>query len=104
MRTDPVAANPSDGEALSAHLRTRKPERTTAGPVTRQELPRVASPNNVSTHEVAISFDQNRAFYHILNKETGELIQQVPPEELLRVMHNIAQVVEQARAKVNIST
>src|SRR5689334_4810707 len=104
MRINPVAANASDGEALSAQLNIHKPERAPAGRATRQELPKVSSPNSVSTHEVAISFDQNRAIYHILNKETGEVIQQLPPDELLRVMHNIAQVVEQARAKVNIST
>jgi uncharacterized FlaG/YvyC family protein len=99
MRIDRVAADASHGEAPIAQPNARKPERAATSHATRQELPKASSQNSVSTHEVAISFDQNRAIYHILNKETGEVIQQLPPEELLRVMHNIAQVVEQARAK-----
>lgn len=39
---------------------------------------------------LSISFIENKTIvYRFLDKETGDLVQQVPPEEMLRVMRNI---------------
>jgi hypothetical protein len=62
--------------------------------------PRPASP---SGREVTISFDDNKTVYRFIDSNTGKVLQQVPPEELLRVMRNIGEWLRQTEKKVDVS-
>jgi len=52
---------------------------------------------------VAISVDANRnTIYRFLDQRTGDLIRQVPPEEVLRVMRSIEQMLQASQQKVKV--
>ena len=45
--------------------------------------------------EVSASFEAgNRIIYRILDKETGDLIQQIPPEQLLEIARGIRELLQ----------
>ena len=51
-----------------------------------------------------VSIDQNRnTIYRFLDEKTGELVRQVPPEEVLRIMRNIEQMLQAAEQKLKIT-
>ena len=55
--------------------------------------------------EVNASFGQaNRIIYRILDKETGDLIQQIPPEQLLEMARSIQDLLqaEQSRQHLDV--
>ena len=49
--------------------------------------------------EVNVVMEDNHTIYRFLDQQTGDLIQQVPPEELLRVMRTIADLLQQSEQK-----
>lgn len=52
---------------------------------------------------VAISIDEDRnTIYRFLDQRTGVLIRQVPPEEVLRVMRNINEMLQASEQKVKV--
>jgi uncharacterized FlaG/YvyC family protein len=51
---------------------------------------------------VSIDSDKN-VIYQFLDAHTGEIVQQVPPEEVLQVMRSIADMLRHAEQKLNIS-
>lgn len=57
-----------------------------------------ASPSVSSRQEqLNISFDKGQIIiYRFLDKQTGDLIQQVPPEEVLRVVRSIQELLQRA--------
>ena len=56
-----------------------------------------------SSVAVAISIDQDRnTIYRFLDQRTGVLIRQVPPEEVLRVMRNINEMLQASEQKVKV--
>jgi hypothetical protein len=47
-------------------------------------------------HHVSVSVTEGQVFvYRILDEKTGDLIQQIPPEEILRVIRNIQQMLQE---------
>lgn len=74
-----VARNLRNPVPPAAEVRTAEPSLTPRPPVLQ---PRERS--------VSVSFIENQVIlYRFLDKETGDLLQQVPPEEMLQVMRNI---------------
>jgi hypothetical protein len=54
--------------------------------------------------EVNISIDDAKhTIYRFIDTRSGDLIQQVPPEELLKVMRNIAEFLQESQAKLNVT-
>ncbi|MBZ5706010.1 MAG: hypothetical protein LAN63_11690 [Acidobacteriia bacterium] len=48
--------------------------------------------------------DENRNIsYRFLDAQTGELVQPVPPEELLRVMHNIGEWLQESQQELKVT-
>ena len=47
--------------------------------------------------QLSVTFDEdNRVIYQFYNQDTGELVQQVPSEEVLRIARNIADLLERS--------
>lgn len=55
----------------------------------------------VSEQEVNVAVEDNQLVYRFVDKQSGELVQQVPPEEILRVMRNIAELQKEMTQNVN---
>jgi len=55
----------------------------------------------VPEREVDVATEENQVVYRFVDKRSGELVQQVPPEEVLRVMRNIAELQKEMTKKVN---
>jgi len=55
-------------------------------------------------HEVSVQLDDSlHRIYRFVDKRTGDLIQQVPPEELLRVMRNISEMLERSGEHLKVN-
>ena len=53
--------------------------------------------------EVDVVLDDNQVrVYRFIDKQTGEVIVQLPPEEMLRVMRNIKEMLQAAEGKVDL--
>lgn len=51
-----------------------------------------------------ISMDDNRnIIYRFVDMVSGDVIQQVPPEEVLRVMNNIAEMLRESTQKLEVT-
>ena len=71
-----------------------------------QEKPRLAEPPQRS---LSIRVDENKmVVYQIIDERTGEVVRQIPPEEVRRAAHDIAELVRSAetgqRHKLDIDT
>ena len=54
--------------------------------------------------QMSVSIDNDKnVIYRFLDTQTGEVVQQVPPEEVLQVMRSIADMLRQAEQKLDIS-
>lgn len=59
---------------------------------------------SMSEHEVSVQLDDSlHRIYRFVDKRTGDLIQQVPPEELLRVMRNISEMLERSGEHLKVN-
>jgi hypothetical protein len=62
-----------------------------------QENPRLPEPPQRS---LSIRMDEDkRILYQIIDQKTGEVVRQVPPEEVRRAAHNIAELVRVSEAR-----
>ena len=91
LKTSQVS-KPQTPKAQATLVQTRtKPEQAT---------PRQAAPASIA---VAISMDENRnTIYRFLDQATGVLIRQVPPEEVLRVMRNIDEMLQASQQRIKV--
>jgi len=92
VRPSPEPQTPAKNTRASAPAPVRSAEPTPNLPQPRQ-------------YQVNASFGQaNLIIYRILDKQTGDLIQQIPPEQLLRIARSIQELlkVEPAQPTVDI--
>jgi hypothetical protein len=61
-------------------------------------------PSSSSGRQVTISFDDNKTVYRFIDSNSGKILQQIPPAELLRVMHNIGEWLQEAKKKVDLKS
>jgi FlaG protein len=64
-----------------------------------------ASPSGSSagTHQVSVSVADGQVFvYRILDEKTGDLIQQIPPDEILRLIRSIQQMLQETERPAGI--
>lgn len=55
-------------------------------------------------HEVNVVLDDNRNIvYRFVDQETGEVVQQIPPEETLRMMQSIQELLQKAEPKLKVT-
>jgi hypothetical protein len=59
---------------------------------------------SAASPQVTVSFDDNKAVYRFIDGSSGKVLQQIPPEELLRVMRNIGEWLQQAQKKVDLES
>jgi FlaG protein len=60
---------------------------------------------DMSSRQVSVSVTDGQVFvYRILDEKTGDLIQQIPPDEILRLIRNIQEMLQETdrRAGVDI--
>lgn len=106
MPIDAIADSAGSGP-LGPDLASGRPERSPQPKAASEPVPQTATaeaPAAVSSnHEVSVMVDENnRIIYRFVNQRTGEVAQQVPPEELLRVMQNIAEWLRSSGSKVDV--
>ena len=96
MRIDPMAL-PTSIPDLS---RSVSPRRTTP-PETSVSFPS-SSPSpevlQASEKEVSVQWNEDKVMVlRFLDKRTGDLVEQVPSDEILKVVHNLGQLLRQQR-------
>ncbi len=106
MSIDPVSNVIATGPTAEFHAPTpaktsqpAAPEPARSRPEPMQNLPQARQ------YQVNASFGQaNLIIYRILDKETGDLIQQIPPEQLLQIARSIQESlnVESTQPKVDV--
>ena len=109
MSIDPVQAavvlGPKSGAREVAPARSAS---TISPPA--QQTPAAAAPQNVPEprqFQVSASFGQaNLIIYRILDKETGDLIQQIPPEQLLAIARSVQELLQpnETRPSLDVQT
>ena len=106
MRLDPaqVAAlinqqDPGSPRRSSLPATTKSSEASLVRQQAKTPPAAIPAPKQMS---VSIDSDQN-VIYQFMDAQTGEVVQQVPPEQVLRVMRSIADLLREAEQKVNIS-
>jgi hypothetical protein len=53
---------------------------------------------------VSVSLDSDRnTIYRFIDPKTGDLIRQIPPEEVLRIMRNIQNLLQQSQRKLEVT-
>lgn len=96
MRIDPMSVATASAEAGTVRDGTRYGQRSTV-PAPEPSIRSSAVTLATSQLEVSVILDEyNKTVYRFVDKTTGELVQQVPPEELLKVMHNIEEMLKQS--------
>jgi uncharacterized FlaG/YvyC family protein len=100
MRIDPVqvVASASQAEALPRDSKPRKSAEES------RQIEK-ASPNAMirAPKQMSVSMDgDHNIIYQFLDARTGEVVQQVPPEQVLQVMRSIAEQLREAEQKLNI--
>ena len=77
---------------------TKKPQKEAPPPqevAGADEIRAASSEPSAAQRQMSVTFDQdNRVIYQFYNRETGELVQQYPSEEMLRVARNIADMLD----------
>jgi hypothetical protein len=104
MSIDPIAAalalSPSPEPQVPArNSPAAAPAPVRSAPEPAQNLPQTRQ------YQVNASFGEaNLIIYRILDKQTGDLIQQIPPEQLLRIARSIQELlkVEPAQPTVDV--
>ena len=80
---------------------TKKPQKGAPTPqevAGADEIRAASSEPSAAQRQMSVTFDQdNRVIYQFYNRETGELVQQYPSEEMLRVARNIADLLDGSR-------
>jgi len=51
-----------------------------------------------------VTFDQNHnTIYRFVDEKSGDLVRQVPPEEVLRVMRNVEEMMQESEQKLKVT-
>lgn len=88
MRIEAIPVAVAQGPSAARDLGNAAAAATASAAVTAVEARSSLPPPR--ERSLSISFIENKIIvYRFLDKETGDLVQQVPPEEMLRVMRNI---------------
>jgi len=83
-------------------LSVQKPKPAEAAPSLQASEP-VSVPTHTPT-QISVIMDQDKnVIYQFLDARTGEILQQVPPEQVLQVMRCIAENLRQAEQKFEIT-
>jgi hypothetical protein len=98
MNIDPVLADSLAGAARAASDVSSRPKHSTEPqPVVENHSPAPAVPATRPV-EVDASYGENNVIiYRILDRDTKDLIQQIPPEQLLEIARSVREML-QARA------
>lgn len=107
MRIDSIDKNMSEVLAPAAQAGTRKapavPEKASAPAVSSPQSKPVATWQSPQ-HEVNVVLDDNKNIvYRFVDKQTGEVVQQIPPEEMLRMMQSIQQLLQKPEQKLKVT-
>jgi hypothetical protein len=101
--------DPTDNSVAVSHLPLPSGSPTRAGASPRNSapspgLPQAASGLQAPQHEVSRSFDTNRnIIYRFVDKDTGEVVEQIPAEETLRLMQRIQDLLQKSEAKLRVT-
>ena len=97
MRIDTVQVAAAAAQALegSAVQSRSVPARPTAEVMSTPSATSQPSAPQMTQRVVSVSVEDNRIIvYRFLDQKTGDLIEQVPPEELLRIARNIQDLLQ----------
>src|SRR3954463_866316 len=102
MRID--LTNVAAAASVPATRERNEPHSSAATSVVQAPRPSAAPSRTVEAtpgHKVDVSFDRGQhIIYRVVDGKTGDVIQQVPPEELLRVMRNIGEYLQKLESKI----
>lgn len=105
MRVDAVISERTQSEPPRKPAAAAPPKAPSLGERAARSPSGTAPPNSSSVSpQVTVSFDDNKAVYQFIDASSGKVLQQIPPEELLRVMHNIAEWLQRAQKKVDLKS
>ena len=105
MRIDPVqvAAASTQAELAAMHRDSSVRQKPAEAAVPEHASPPVSVPARPPT-QISVMMDQDKnIIYQFLDARTGEVVQQVPPEQVLQVMRSIAETLRQAEQKLEIT-
>ncbi len=89
------------GAVRADQARHKAPIEVAESPAPAPEPPRLTPP---APQVLTVSIDQSRnTIYRFTDEKTGELVRQVPPEEVLRIMRNIEQLLQKAEQKLKVT-
>jgi hypothetical protein len=81
--------------AVESNLLSNNPE-IPVQPISEAEKPEPAQSNRAET---VWSESERRSIFRVLNEHTGEVISQIPSDEVLRVSRNINEIVQEDTGK-----
>ncbi len=104
MRIDPlqVAAimNQADLASVRPDPKPQKIQQESPLP----QLPKSAAVALPAPTQLSVSIDSDKnVIYEFLDARTGELVQQIPPEQVLKIMRSIADLLRQSEQKLEIT-
>lgn len=103
MRIDPVQVAATINQADLASVRRASLPAKSVVDSRQPEQPKAAPPPPAQT-QISVSIDNYKnVIYQFLDSRTGEIVQQVPPEQVLQVMRNIADLLRQSEKKLEIT-
>jgi hypothetical protein len=104
MRIDPLQVAATMNQADLASVRRIPMPQTSPTQSPRPELPKAAPPPAPAQTQISVSVDSDKnVIYQFLDMRTGEVVQQVPPEQVLQVMRSIADLLRQSEQKLEIT-
>jgi hypothetical protein len=92
------------GAAVSAEVEFNLLSNTPEIPVQPVSETANAEPVRSNRAETVWSESDRRAVFRVLNEHTGEVVSQIPTDEVLRVSRNIDEFVQDAEKKVDLET
>jgi hypothetical protein len=112
MQIEPLSVMPpkmerptTTGAAASAAVETNLLSNNAETPVQPVTEAVETSPAHANRAETVWSESDRRAVFRVLNEQTGEVISQLPSDEVLRVSRNIDELVqEDAKKNVDLET
>ena len=70
----------------------------------RVEIAKVAKPAIPQPNQLNVSVDEKQnVIYRFTDPNSGELVRQVPPEEILRIMRNIEDLLHESEQKLKVT-
>lgn len=103
MRIDPVQVAARSNQAESAFARRSSMPQPPKQEKSVKEETKAAVPAAPAQAQISVSIDKDKnVIYQFLDPRTGEVLQQVPPEQVLQVMRSIADLLRQSEKKLEI--